>query len=307
MDEAPEPNPTPRPRRNMLVVAAVALVAVVAAAALVITTTGGDADEEADSCLADLARMVPAVTGVEASDLRAARRSGYDDSSVETMIETALELSISPDPVTRQLVMIRAETDIDGMPYAPSDVDCWILSGQHFVISGNFDRERFEDADERFGDMAVLSEDDQLVVSDEALLAEVDEDAQAGMSPLLAEAVEALGPGVVYSRLIPGTVGGEEGGAWTGSSLAADGSRWSITTVWAYDDPAVAEEAEPQLRELLQDESNLYHQIMVGNPGSDLTREGGVLRTRSRLAGEIRDWYSMLNQFDPVILFDPRS
>ncbi len=320
MDQA-NPNPSnanAQPgasRSNLVVIAAVVAVIAIVVVAVAVLATGGDDEaeqaegaEEASGCLAELAQRLPEDMGaVEAANLVVARANGYDDSSVEAMIDSSIAVSTSPDPLTRQFVFQRMETDVE-MPYRPFDVDCWVGDLRNFAISGNFDRDRFANADSRVANQVVLADDNRLAVSAWSLLEDSDDgDTGDDRSTLLAQAVGALGSDTSYSRLIPGRVGGEDGGAWIGSGLAPEDSSWSVTTVWAYADPAVAEEAEPLLRELLAGGQSQYSDLVEGDPSADLTRDGGVLRVRSRLSGEPQDWYALLNRLDAILLFDPRS
>ena len=122
---------------------------------------------------------------------------------------------------------------------------------------------------------------------------------------LLSDAVGALGSDAVNGRLLVGRIGGEDGGVWIGSSLSPRGQGgWEITTVWVYADPAVAEEAEPRLREVLDGESRMGD-LMANDPSSSLTRDHGTLTVRGRLVGQPSNWYRLLNILDPALLFAP--
>lgn len=311
---APDPDPeggSPQ-RLALLVVAGLVVVAVIVAVGLVAVTGGDDdegdggeaADQTAASCLVELAQMLPAdVISIEAADLAAARQNGYDDSSVQSMSDSSLAMGAGPDPLTRRVVLRDLRSDFEGLPYDPSDVDCWIDASGTFLVRGSFDRDRFESSE--FGGDLVLSDDEQVVASDASLLSGGGSDGGSGDAALLVEAVEALGSDVVMSRLILGRIGGEDGGAWIGSSLSKPGPTWTVTTVWVYDDPAIAEAAEPQLRELLANESAL-RVVVEGDPSTILTRDGGVVRVQAPLATDAGDWYTLLNRLDPILLFDPR-
>lgn len=289
---------------NIALLAAVSAVVALAASIFLIVSLQGDSeDDSASGCLAELASRMPGdAFVVEAANLVVARQNGYDDSSVEAMMESSLEGVTGPDPLTAQ--SIRRDFDLDTpMPYRPSDVDCWVWSGSHFVMSGDFDPDEFAKADEGVADRVVLSDDNEIAASDDALLVDADD----AVNALLVEAVEAIGADAIHARLILGRVGGEDGGAWIATSLSQDGDGHAVTTAWVFDDPAVAEEAEPLLRQLLQGDDSGYPQLVAGDPSTDLTRDGRVARVRSRLDGEPSDWYVLLNQLDPILTFDPRA
>lgn len=296
-----DPNPqTSRPRRG-LIIGALA-VAVAAAVIVAVLVTGGD-DESASSCIDDLMARVPAdARFVEGGDLATAREHGYDDSTVESLAETSAATGVYPDPLTRRVVLVNFDLDPEAMPFDPADVDCWVGVQNEFVARGDFDPERVRSA--RHGEGLELSADDDVVATERVWLSEpVDDD--AGPEGLSAAFESLDGDGVVSFALAPGRVRGEEDRSWIGVGLVPEeDDDWGLSAVWSFRDDATAEDGEPLLRDLLSERS-VVADIVAGDPGDDLERDGATLRLRSTLTADRQQWMVAFQRIDPVLTFDP--
>lgn len=298
-----DPSPHTSTSRTPLLVGAVALAAVVAVVAVVLVT-GGDDDESASGCVADLMARVPEdARFIEGGDLAAARDRGYDDSTVESLAETSAATGVYPDPLTRRVVLVNFDPDTDAMPFDPADVECWVGVQNEFVARGDFDPERVRSS--RYGEGLELSADDDLVASERVWLSEPVDDDDAGPDGL-SDAFEALdGDGVVSFALAPGRVDGEEDRSWIGVGLVPEeDDDWGLSAVWSFRDDATAEDGEAPLRELLSERSVLA-ELVAGDPGDDLERVGATLHLRSTLTADRQQWMAAFQRIDPALTFDP--
>lgn len=305
-----EPSSVPRPeqsedggpaRRSALLIGVAAVLAAVAVIVAVVVATGDD-DASGSACVADLVgRVDDPDAAILGADLVAARAQGYDDSSVEALLESMTATGVRPDPLSHRVHAQYLELDGDLMPYEPSDVECYVDLTSSFVARGDFDPDRVATAER--GDGVRASADGTLVATDPSLLrSPVDRGDEDLLVPAL-DAVTDGGPSMFY--LVPGRVDGEVARSWIGSSLGQDDAGTAIASfVWAYSDEEVAADAEVALRDLLE-RGTVVTDLVAGNPSDDLERTGRVLILRSELVAVPTAWMAPIQQFDPILQFDP--
>ena len=278
------PPPPPR-RRAWLYVGLAAIVVLVIGGAWLVA-----GDENGSGCVSGLIDQLPdEATGLRGADLEVARAAGYDDSDTDAMIESAFELGDGPDPVTMQ-VRNRSFDDED-MPYAPSDVDCWVTDRNMVAIRGTFDEDAVESSD--IADMEV----------DGDVLTTGFDPADAGdPSPGLTRAVDALvRDDAALFMLVP--VGDDPAtGPWTGVALAA-GEPWDLVVVWAYPDVDSATDATDAVQAALTSDS-IIPGLIDGDAADAVEREGSVVVLRAPLAGEPSDWRQPLVVLDAALGVD---
>ncbi len=288
VDDAPPtigaPPPPPR-RRAWLYVGVAAIVGLVVGGAWLVA-----GDENGSGCIAGLVEQLPDdATGLRGADLEVARVAGYDDSDTEAMVESALELGDGPDPVTMQ---VRNRTfDDEDMPYAPSDVDCWVADGNMVAMRGTFDEDAVESSD--IADMEV----------DGDVLTTGFDPADAGDTPPgLTRAVDALvSEDAALLAVVP--VGDDPAtGPWTGVGLAV-GDPWDLAVVWAYPDADTAADATDAVRAALDADSTIPD-LVDGDAAAAVERDGSVVALRAPMAGEPSEWRRPLVVLDAALLVD---
>jgi hypothetical protein len=254
----------------------------------------GDDGDSASSCVTDLVGHLPADTAlVTASDLAAARAAGYDDSSVDAMLDSSLEIGVVPDPLTHRMIQMLA--GFDDAPYDPGDVRCWVGSdGSSFVARGAFDEQRVD------GSGMELRLDGDLVTD-----SSTDPDLMTAGAPpaALVTITTALADEGALSYLVTAPpVGDGPGEHWVGVALARSQS-WDLVVAWSYPDDDVAMTGEAAVRDALTSTSALTH--MIDEDAVDVTdaleRNGSIVILRAPLVGEPHTWARLSYQVDPVL------
>ena len=278
------PPPPPR-RRAWLYVGLAAIVALAVGGAWLVA-----GDENGSGCVTGLIEQLPGeATGLRGADLEVARAAGYDDSDSDAMIESAFELGDGPDPITMQ---VRNRTfDDEDVPYAPSDVDCWVADGNMVAIRGTFDEDAVESSD--IADMEV---------DGDVLTTGFDPAAAGDTPPGLTRAVDALvRDDAALFMVVP--VGDPATGPWTGMALAA-GDPWDLAVVWAYPDAETAADATDDVQAALTSDS-IIPDLIEGDAAAAVERDGSVVVLRAPMAGEPSDWRQPLVVLDAALQVGP--
>ena len=236
-----------------------------------------------------LDRLPDDVTAVDGADLDGARAAGYDDSDDEALRQSAFELGAGPDRITSQVLVYGMGGE--DLPYAPADVDCWVADLQGVAARGSFDENAVEASD-----VADMTVDGDVLTS--ALDGATTDDNPA----VLGDAVDVLErQDAVLIRLAALTDDGRSG-AWSGVALAP-GDPWDLIVVWAHPDAEAASEAEARVRDALDTDSGIPD-LIEGDAGDALERDGAVLVLRAPLAGEPADWTRPMTVLDAALIID---
>jgi len=288
-DTSPSPASAPPPparRRTGLICAGVAAVVIVVAGAWAVARDSGSGG----GCMSGLLDQLPEeVTAVDGADLDGARAAGYDDSDDEALRQSAFELGAGPDRITSHVLLERRSGQ--ELPYAPADVDCWVADLQGVAARGSFDEDAVE-----------ASEVADMTVDGDVLTSELDGETTDDAPAVLGQAVDVLErQDAVLIRLVALTDNGRSG-AWSGVALAP-GDPWDLIVVWAHADAEAATEAEARVRDALDSDSGIP-ELIEGDAGDLLERDGAVLVLRAPLAGEPADWTRPMTVLDEALIID---
>lgn len=236
-----------------------------------------------------LDRLPEDVTAVDGADLDGARAAGYDDSDDEALRQSAFELGAGPDRITSHVLVERRGDD--ELPYAPADVDCWVTDLQGVAARGSFDEDAVEASD-----VAEMTVDGDVLTSD---LDGATSDAAPAVLEHVVDVLEQQD--AVLIRLAALTDDGRSG-AWSGVALAP-GDPWDLIVVWARADADAASEAEARVRDVL-DSDSIIPDLIEGDAGDALERDGAVLMLRAPLAGGPADWTTPMTVLDEALVID---
>ena len=288
-DTSPSPASAPPPsarRRTALIRAGVAAVVIVVAGAWAVARASGGGE----GCMSGLLDRLPEdVTAVDGADLDGARAAGYDDSDDEALRQSAFELGAGPDRITSHVLVERRGDD--ELPYAPADVDCWVTDLQGVAARGSFDEDAVEASD-----VAEMTVDGDVLTSD---LDGATSDAAPAVLEHVVDVLEQQD--AVLIRLAALTDDGRSG-AWSGVALAP-GDPWDLIVVWARADADAASEAEARVRDVL-DSDSIIPDLIEGDAGDALERDGAVLMLRAPLAGGPADWTTPMTVLDEALVID---
>lgn len=277
--------------RIPVVIGVIALAAVAFVGALVLIGRATQDRTSSSACIADLvARLPDDLTSIDGVDLEAARAAGFDDSSIDELVQSSIDTGVRPDPVIARVISGGMSDDVD-LSHEPAQIECWVgsLAGDGWVARGEVDPQRVEDSD--VADLLVVSEDGTLLGSDASMLV------ADGAGPAGAvAALDALGSDLVAFSLV-GRDGPDE---WIGLGLLHSGT-WDLAVSWSFADASSAERAEPAVREVLESESRVPD-LVIGDLSRSLTREGPTLSVRGQLLREPSTWTQPLQQFDPIFV-----
>lgn len=254
-------------------------------------------------CLVDRATWLSSdVTTLEGIDLERARDAGLDDSGpFPDAVAELVELGLSADPLTRETFQAMMSEPEETLGYASSDVDCWVGDPAHFTARGTFDPERIARSERGQAGEAAPSDDGRLLAfdrdGDAQQLFRGEQEPPAAVTALVRELNHR---GAIGFRAMSLVGSGDKWAPWSAVALTRrDG--WELVMVWAFADAQTATENGQAVLEALADKNSAVADLIEGNPGDRLERDGATIALQAPLAGEAVDWHEPFTNFDPAV------